>query len=200
MYVVLVKGDRKMLQYIMPSIKHRRVLKESDLRVEMAKKQLNRFQEQKAKNKIQSKKEIIELVNTFLEQIGIGINSKFDNEVKLKSKKETSKGRISYFDIKQQSGISCKEDIVWIKLNKCGCISVVGVGCDIYFTHKTKTTTSSGKINTYLKQEWDEEFVLVFPLIGLEQTSFDRSDVESGVGNYLIANGVPVLDYYSHNY
>lgn len=76
-----------MLQYIMPSIKHRRILEESNLRVEMAKKQLNRFQEQKAKNRIKSKNEIIELVNTFLEQIGIGINSKFDNEVKLKIKK-----------------------------------------------------------------------------------------------------------------
>lgn len=81
-----------------------------------------------------------------------------------------------------------------------GCISVVGVGCDIYFTEKTKTTTSSGRINTYLEQEWDEEIVLVFPLIGIEQTSFNRSDIESGVGNYLIANGIPILDYYSHNY
>lgn len=189
-----------MLQYIMPSIKHRRVLGKNDLRVKMAEKQLDRFQEQKANNESKNKKEIIELVNTFLKLIGIGINPEFNNEVEVKSEKETSKGRISYFDIKHQAGISCKEDIVWIKFNKCGCISVVGVGCDIYFTPKTKSTTSSGKINEYLKQEWDEESVLVFPLIGLDKLDFDRSDIESGIGNYLITNEVPILDYYSHNY
>ena len=26
------------------------------------------------------------------------------------------------------------------------------------------------------------------------------SDIESGIGNYLIDNDVPILDYYSHNY
>ena len=184
----------------MPSIKHRRVLEENDLRVKMAKKQLNRFQEQKANNENKSKKEIAELVNKFLSQIDIGINPEFNKEVKARSKKEASKGRISYFDIKQKTDISRKGDIVWIKFNKCGCISVVGVGCDIYFTPKAKATTSAGKINTYLKQEWDEKSVLVFPLIGLEKSVFDRSDIESGIGNYLIANDVPILDYYSHNY
>lgn len=189
-----------MLEYIMPSVKHRRVLEENDLRVKMAKKQLDRFQAQTANNESKSKKEIIELVNTFLKQIGIGINPKFNNEIKIKGKKDVYRGRISYFDIKQQSGISRKEDIVWIKFNLNGCISVIGVGCDIYFTPKTKETTSSGKINTYLKQEWNEESVLVFPLIGLEKSDYDRSDIESGIGNYLIANEVPILDYYSHNY
>lgn len=135
-----------------------------------------------------------------MSQIGIGINSNFNNEVPVKNKKYAYRGRISYFNIKQQSGILCKDDIVWIKFNSNGCISVVGVGCDIYFTTKAKETTSSGKINKYLKQEWDEESVLVFPLIGLEKSDYDRSDIESGIGNYLIANDIPILDYYSHNY
>lgn len=189
-----------MLQYIMPSIKHRGVSGKNDLRVKMAKNQLDKFQVQKAQNSNKSKKEVIELVNAFLKQIGIGINPKFNNEVKVKSEKDAYRGRISYFDIKQQSGISCKEDIVWIKFNLNGCISVIGVGCDIYFTPKTKETTSAGKINKYLKQEWDEKLVLVFPLIGLEKSEYNRSDIESGIGNYLIANDIPILDYYSHNY
>lgn len=189
-----------MLKYIMPSIKHRGVSRNNDIRVKMARKQLDEFELQKAHNQNKNKKEVIELVNTFLNQIGIGIDPNFNNEINVKSGKYVYRGRISYFNIKQQTGILCKEDIVWIKLNTNGCISVVGVGCDIYFTEKTKTTTSSGRINTYLEQEWDEKTVLVFPLIGIEQTSFNRSDIESGVGNFLIANGVPILDYYSHNY
>lgn len=189
-----------MLQYIVPSIKHRRVLGKEDLRVKMANEQLLKFQRQQAKQQNKDKEDIVGLVNTFLKKIGIEIKPGFNNVVKVKSTKETNKGRVSYFAIKQQTGISSKEDIVWIKFNKNGCISVVGVGCDIYFTSKTKETTSSGKINKYLKQEWDEESVLVFPLIGLDKLELDRSDIESGIGNYLIANDIPILDYYSHNY
>ena len=49
--------------------------------------------------------------------------------------------------------------------------------------------------------EWDEGTVLVFPLINLKKLKdLDRSDIESGIGNYLIDNDVPILDYYSHNY
>lgn len=93
-----------------------------------------------------------------------------------------------------------KENIVWMKFKLNGCISVIGAGGDIYFTPKTKERTSAGKINTYLNQKWDEESVLVFPLIGLEKSDYDRSDIESGIGNYLIANEIPILDFYSHNY
>ena len=190
-----------MLQYIMPSIKHRSVNTKDDLRVKMAERQWNKFKNQKENNQNKDKKAIIKLVNRYLKQIGIGINAEIDNEVEVKPEEEKTKGRISYFDIRQKSGISCKEDIVWIKFNKSGCISVVGTGCDIYFTPKTKAETSAGKINTFLEQEWDEDYVLVFPLIGLKHLEgFDRSDIESGIGNYLIANDVPILDYYSHNY
>lgn len=42
--------------------------------------------------------------------------------------------------------------------------------------------------------------------MGMEIESFvitdglNRSDIESGIGNYLISQGIPILDYYSHNY
>ena len=189
-----------MLEYIMPSIKHRSISTEDDLRVKMARIQLQKFEEQKREKKNKDKTEIAKLVNAFLKQLGITIDEKFDNEITVKSEEEKTKGRISYFEIKKSSGIKHKEDIVWIKFNKGECISVVGVGCDIYFTQRTKEETSAGKINTFLKQEWDEKFVLVFPLIGIEKLKFNRSDIESGIGNYLIANDVPILDYYSHNY
>lgn len=189
-----------MLEYIMPSIKHRSINVGDDLRVKMARIQWQKYDEQKRNKKNKNKEEIAKLVNGFLEQIGITINDNFNNNIKVKNEKEKTKGRISYFEIKNLSGILCEEDIVWIKFNKSGCISVVGVGCDIYFTQRTKEETSAGKINTFLRQEWDEESVLVFPLIGIEKLKFNRSDIESGIGNYLIANDVPILDYYSHNY
>ena len=197
-----------MMQYIMPSIKHRGVNEKDDLRVKMAKYQWDKFKEQRDNNQNMNKEEIVRLVNTFLEQVGISINDKFDNIVMVKPQEENTKGRISYWDIKRKSDISCKENIVWIKFNKSGCISVIGVGCDIFFTEKAKRETSAGRINAFLKQmdeheeyEWDEESVLVFPLIGLNDLKeYDRSDIESGIGNFLIANDVPILDYYSHNY
>lgn len=80
---------------------------------------------------------------------------------------------------------------------------MIGVGCDIQFTKKAKENTSAGKINTFLggENEWDEKHVLIFPLNGIEKLEeFNRSDIESGIGNYLIAKNVPILDYYSHNY
>ena len=189
-----------MMEYIMPSIGHRSINTKDDLRVKMAQIQLEKFKEQELKKENKDKTAIIKLVNEFLEKIGIAINEEFDNEVEVKKAEDKSRGRISYNNIKKQSGIIYKEDIVWIKFNTNKCISVIGVGCDIYFTQKTKEETSAGKINTFLEQEWDEESVLVFPLIGLDKLSFNRSDIESGIGNYLIANDVPILDYYSHNY
>lgn len=193
-----------MLKYVMPSIQHRGVNTIDDLRVKMAENQWEKFQKQKENNQSKDKKEIVQLVNKFLEMIGISINPQFDNEVKPKN---TTKGRVSYSGIKEESGISCKEDIVWIKFNENGCISVIGVGCDIHFTPKAKAETSAGKINKFLeqkygeKQEWDEKSVLVFPLINLDNMlDFNRSDIESGIGNYLLANDVPILDYYSHMY
>lgn len=200
-----------MMKYIMPSIKHRGVNGVDDLRVKMAVEQWNKFKKQKSNGQNKDKKQIIALVNCFLKQIGIGVNAKFGNEWPVANGEKRTQRRISYSDIKEKSGIDHKEDIVWVKFNKSGCVSVVGVGCDIYFTQKAKDETSAGKINSFLKQlnqdenpenyEWDEGTVLVFPLINLKKLKdLDRSDIESGIGNYLIDNDVPILDYYSHNY
>ena len=66
-----------MLEYIMPSIKHRSISTEDDLRVKMARIQLQKFEEQKREKKNKDKTEIAKLVNAFLKQLGITIDEKF---------------------------------------------------------------------------------------------------------------------------
>ena len=78
-------------------------------------------------------------------------------------------------------------------------ISVIGTGCDITFSQWAKENTTAGRINQYLNKEWDDSFVLIFPLKQIPD-KLNRSDIESGIGNYLIHKGVPILDFYSHNY
>lgn len=109
--------------------------------------------------------------------------------------KNTKTRRIDYAKINSDN----KENIIWIKFNTSGIISVIGTGCDIYFTDATKNNTKSGRINIALNQEWDDRFVLIFPLREFPD-DLNRSDIESGIGNYLIAKGITILDYYSHNY
>ncbi len=177
-----------MFQYemIMPSIKNRSVLSDSkenfNFRIEVARDQ--------AKKKPVDKGSIIGYVNEFFKLLGMEpVDDPYVHP------KATEKRRINYYEINPES----KEDIVWIKFNTDGHISVVGTSCDISFSDYAKEHTAAGIINKALNKEWDEKEVLVFPLKGMPQNLF-RSDIESGVGNYLISKQVPILDYYSHNY
>lgn len=63
-----------------------------------------------------------------------------------------------------------------------------------------KNNTTAGLINQYLNLEWDDSEVLIFSLNDIRDRELNRSDIESGIGNYLISKGVPILDFYSHNY
>ena len=71
-----------------------------------------------------------------------------------------------------------------------------------FFTDYDKNYTTAGRINKSLGLEWDDSEVLIFPLNipSKIQGVLNRSDIESGIGNYLISKGVPILDFYSHNY
>lgn len=109
--------------------------------------------------------------------------------------KKTKLRRIEYSKINKGN----KEDIVWIKFTTDNYISVIGTGCDIYFTEHAKNNTTAGRIIQRLELEWDDSEVLIFPLKNIPK-GLNRSDIESGIGNYLISQNVPILDYYSHNY
>ncbi|MCH5274866.1 MAG: hypothetical protein J1E65_03425 [Lachnospiraceae bacterium] len=58
---------------------------------------------------------------------------------------------------------------------------------------------TSGIIIHKLGKSWDTTKVLVFPL-QLNNISYSRHEIETAVGNFLVDQGIPVLDYYSHNY
>ena len=177
----------KMYDWIMPSIKNRSLSKipengEFNFRIEKAKQQ---FELLPVERDI-----IAKYVNEFLD--GWGMKTIDNPHVK---PKKTKKRRIDYSKINSES----KEDIIWIKFTTDNYISVIGTSCDISFSNYAKSHTPVGIINQVLGQEWDEDDVLIFPLIGMPSNLY-RSDIESGIGNYLIAKGVPILDYYSHNY
>lgn len=179
-------GVISLYKYIMPSIHNRSVFNyldgEKNYRIEMAKYQNN--------IPVVDKKLIIKYVNEFLKILGM-------EECKdpVVYPLDRPSRRFTYSKYNPQS----KEDIVWIKFNEDGRISVVGTSCDISFSDYAKDHTTAGIINKALNLKWDESEVLIFPLINIPENLY-RSDIESGIGNYLIAKGVPILDYYSHNY
>jgi hypothetical protein len=128
-------------------------------------------------------------------------------------------GKSFYKDMKKNYGLASIADIVWMKFTKEGHLGVVAVSNDINFQmpkskgdyHKKNNNkwefNTSGIIIHYLyekanyddKKKWDESFVLVFPLQNIPPC-LNRRDIECGIGNYLIANEVPILDYFSHRY
>lgn len=187
-------NDKRYLNYIMPSIKNRSVNEKKDFnfRVEKALQQLEQGEKKNIPlNKEEHKDEIIRYVNEFLSEImemDAVDNPKY-------YPKQTKTRKIEYAKINPEN----KEDIVWIKFADNGLISVIGTGCDIFFTEKTMKETTSGRINKALGLKWDESIVLIFPLKNMKY-GLNRSDIESGIGNYLISKGIPILDFYSHNY
>lgn len=181
-------ANSDVFKWIMPSIKNRSLKDVPDdesvfnFRIEMARQQ-NRLP-------TVDREKIIEYVNEFLSAAGL---EKINNpHVKPKA---SGKRRFEYSKINPES----PQDIIWIKFTTDNYISVIGTSCDISFSDYARNNTPAGIINQILKKEWDEEDVLIFPLIGMPEHLY-RSDFESGVGNYLISKGVPILDYYSHNY
>ncbi|MGL5479316.1 MAG: hypothetical protein ACRDCB_09790 [Clostridium sp.] len=179
--------NKEYLKWIMPSIKNRSVTSDDinggfNFRIEKAKEQ--------HKLPAVEKEDIKKHVMCFLSSIGM--ETSFEPSVELKKRDIR---RIEYSNINKEN----KEDIVWIKFTKDNYISVIGTGCDIYFTEYCKNNTTAGLINKALGLEWDDSEILIFPLIDI-QKGLNRSDIESGIGNYLISKGVPILDFYSHNY
>lgn len=120
-------------------------------------------------------------------------------------------GTIDYEQIKNTSGIDDERDIVWMKFTKDNYLGVVATSNDVNFTiprskdqYNIKKNgkwvcNTSGIIIHHLGKTWNEDFVLIFPLVNIPR-ELQRGDIERGIGNYLISKKVPILDFYSHNY
>ena len=177
------------LKWIMPSIGSRS-LNVSDFRIKKA-------VEQAGMDTV-SIYDIIDFVNEFLHKIDMKTTDDLNFNPKIELKRMGLR-EIPYAEIKENNKLDDKRDIVWIKFTTDEYISVIGVGCDISFSDRTKENTTAGLILKHLEKDWDDSFVLIFPLKEIPDNLY-RSDIESGIGNYLIHKGVPILDFYSHNY
>lgn len=131
--------------------------------------------------------------------------------------------KINYADIKEKHHLSDERNIIWMKFTKSRHVGVVAASNDINFDmpkdeneynteirvynnfkkayeYKWKYN-SSGIIVNAIGEQWDKRIVLVFPLeIAKLPCRYNRHEVETAIGNYLIHNNVPIIDYYSHNY
>ncbi len=155
---------------------------------------------------------IIKYVVDFLK--GIGIES-------IEKKHIYKPEEIDYDEIKRKNKLADERDIVWMKFTKCGYLGVVATSNDINFNipeHREEYDMKEKVYNSYLKkyeyvwkyntsgilvhqigQEWDTSFVVVFPLTNIPK-KYNRGCIEMAIGNYLIDKGVPIIDFYSHNY
>ena len=164
---------------------------------------------------IVSERYIIKLVNELLESVGI-------KPVEEK-RAIINSNEVDYDKLKEQHYLSDERDIVWLKFTKSRHVGVVAASNDIGFDmpqdksdynvqikvynkykkcyeDKWKYTTSAILVHS-IGEEWDESFVLIFPLEGIGKTcKYNRHQIEIAIGNYLLKNNVPIIDYYSHNY
>lgn len=155
---------------------------------------------------------IVSYVNKFLKAIGM-------NEVEKPLMSHPEK--VDYEKIKEDYKLKNKSDIVWMKFTEDGYLGVVAASDDINFDIPSSTSdynsgkykynkfrqkrewtwdhNTSGILVHKLNKMWDKSFVLLFPLTNIP-SGYARGDIERAIGNYLIANQVPILDFYSHNY
>ena len=159
----------------------------SDFRIEVARNQ--------ATKPIVSVERIFCLVNEALRVNGC-IECPSLNDAKLRLTDQ----KIDYEAIKEKYGLDNDCDIIWIKFTTDGHVGVVAKSSDI--NHDYDRT--SGIIIQALKKEWDKSFVLLFPLKKCNKdeslSEKEKGLLERYVGNHLIGCGVPILDFYSHNY
>lgn len=151
---------------------------------------------------------IIELVNDFLRQMGM---SPCAHPILYLQPGQ----RVNYLKIQRENGLADQRDIAWMKFTRDGYLGVVAVSNDIgfdmpesraeynqtlgYTSCKKWRFSTSGILVHALGKQWDDSFALVFPLKNIPN-GYDRHRIETGIGNYLIGHGVPILDFYSHNY
>ena len=56
----------------------------------------------------------------------------------------------------------------------------------------------SGVLIKYLNEEWNQDYILIFPLTRISSTQYTRHEIEKRIGNHLIDKDIPILDFYSH--
>ena len=132
-----------------------------------------------------------------------------------------SPSEVNYTSLKEEFNLDDERDIVWIKFTKDDFVGAVATSNDINFDIPPDASVYDNKILKYneykkkdelvwqynssgilvhkLKKKWNESLVLVFPLKELgKNRKYSRHEIEMAIGNYLIEQQVPIIDYYSH--
>jgi len=190
-------------------------IRDRKTRFEEAGRQLELFKMLSSKKKKNQIKLIVEATNSYLRAIGIDTVAK----PKVKIDKLNNNEPIPYSNIKEKYKLSNEKDIIWMKFAKASgllCLVCVASSNDVnhripshqdqYYLRNPKGTRPKWKWNTSgiivhnLGLEYDDSFVLVFPLSNLSNnpSRLTKEDVELGIGEYLLSQGIPILDRYSH--
>lgn len=172
----------ELLKYIFPKYADKRVEDENSFRIKIAKEQLKKYKFEKIK--------ILEICQEYFKLIGM------ENIKIIKYQYDVNINRIKrgfYSNIKNDNNLADKNDIIWLKFTTDGFLGVVATSADINLNENC----TSGKIISALCKKWDKE-IIIFPLQNIPK-DLNRQRIESGLGNYLISKGVPILDYFSHN-
>lgn len=159
---------------------------------------------------------IVEYRKKFLQELEV---QAVENEIRINGVSVTDYLRDFNKRTKEKYELTNMRDIVWMKFASTGHLGVVACSNDVNFDFPADQKSyderrgsrwkynTSGIILHYLschgreRLEWDQSSFLVFPLQGLEsgrEGKRQRRQLETGIGNYLIYKGVPILDYYSH--
>ena len=160
----------------------------------------DKAKEQVTKEKV-SRDKIIEMVTSFLEKA----------KIKTTTEPVYNPQQINYAEIKKQFGLESESDLVWMKFTEDGYLGVVAASNDINFDFPesekeyTQRKENGWKRNTSgilvhsVGKKWNKKFVLVFPLANIPD-GYTKFEIEEAIGNLLLANNIPIIDYYSHVY
>lgn len=198
-------------------------------RLNIAEEQLKKA---KNKDKINFKKQVIDLTSNFLVKLGYWEemdikNQKYQIEYTKKDKSEIDYSKdknyeiitsnrlpdynnrivdIDYKNICNKYNLNNEKHIIWMKFTKDNILGVVARSNDINFQIPKNDNDDLAHYNTSgiilyklgQRQQWDESFVLIFPIP--QAGNGEMNDIECAIGQYLIENGIPILDFYSHTY
>jgi len=156
---------------------------------------------------------IVEYVNYYLSALEISTTDPVEAKIEGEKLREAVESPNSFYAwLKKARGHKDERDIVFMQFANCGRLAIVANSTDIGFPKlvepKGRYTQYDYKklkngcyiseiILHYLEKEWDESFVLVFPILELPE-GMSSHKIERSIGNYLISKEVPILDYYSH--
>lgn len=146
----------------------------------------------KSKAMVEARKDRIELsyicklIDEFLKKVNIKSVCKIINN-------NDALMAINYEVIKKQYKLNRQSDIVWMKFTEDGYLGVVASSNDINFNDNN----NSYKLINHVGKKWNKNLILIVPLPQISY--YERLLIEKMLGNYLIDNNVPIIDYYSHN-